>query len=149
MSEDEKWMEIAFIEALKAELKGEVPVGAIIVRNNQLIAKAHNNPISENDPTAHAELLAIRNAGKKLKNYRLTQTTLYVTLEPCFMCFGAIMHARINRVVFGASDTKSGAFGLSTLLSSETFFNHKIDFSGGVLEQKCQKILQSFFKIRR
>jgi tRNA(adenine34) deaminase len=149
MNEDEKWMQIAIREANLAKNKGEVPVGAIIIQNNRIIAKAHNSPISKNDPTAHAEVLAIRNASKKLQNYRLPGTTLYVTLEPCAMCLGAVIHARINRIVFGTSDPKSGVCGSTANLTSEAFFNHKIIVNGGILEQDCKKILQSFFKLRR
>jgi len=149
MINDEKWMQIAIREANLAKNKGEVPVGAIIILNNRIIAKAHNSPISKNDPTAHAEVLAIRNASKKLQNYRLPETTLYVTLEPCAMCLGAMIHARINRIVFGASDPKNGVCGSSVNLISEVFFNHKIIVKGGILEQDCKKILQSFFKLRR
>ena len=149
MNEDEKWMQIAIREANLAKNKGEVPVGAIIIQNNRIIAKAHNSPISKNDPTAHAEVLAIRNASKKLQNYRLPGTTLYVTLEPCAMCLGAVIHARINRIVFGTSDPKSGVCGSTANLTSETFFNHKIIVNGGILEKDCKKILQSFFKLRR
>ena len=149
MNEDEKWMQIAIREANLAKNKGEVPVGAIIIQNNRIIAKAHNSPISKNDPTAHAEVLAIRNASKKLQNYRLPGTTLYVTLEPCAMCLGAVIHARINRIVFGTSDPKSGVCGSTANLTSETFFNHKIIVNGGILEQDCKQILQSFFKLRR
>ena len=149
MNEDEKWMQYAIIEANIAKDKGEVPVGSIIVQNNQIIAKAHNCPISKNNPTAHAEIEALRKAGKKLLNYRLPRTTLYVTLEPCAMCLGAMVHARIERVVFGASDPKSGVCGSTIDLSSESFFNHQISVSGGVLEQDCKNILQSFFKSMR
>ena len=149
MNEDEKWMQIAIREANLAKNKGEVPVGAIIIQNNRIIAKAHNSPISKNDPTAHAEVLAIRNASKKLQNYRLPGTTLYVTLEPCAMCLGAVIHARINRIVFGTSDPKSGVCGSTANLTSEAFFNHKIIVNGGILEKECKKILQSFFKLRR
>jgi tRNA(adenine34) deaminase len=149
MSEDEKWMQCAIIEANIAKYKGEVPVGSIIVQNNQIIAKAHNCPISKNDPTAHAEIEVLRKAGKKLLNYRLPKTTLYVTLEPCAMCLGAMIHARIERVVFGASDPKSGVFGSTIDLSLESIFNHQISVSRGVLEYDCKNILQSFFKLRR
>ena len=149
MSEDEKWMRCAIAEANIAKDKGEVPVGSIIIQNNQIIAKAHNCPISKNDPTAHAEIEVLRKAGKKLLNYRLPKTTLYVTLEPCAMCIGAIIHARIERVVFGASDPKSGVCGSTIDLLSESIFNHQILVSGGVLEHECKNILQSFFKLRR
>ena len=149
MSEDEKWMQYAITEANIAKVKGEVPVGSILVQNSQIIAKAHNCPISKNDPTAHAEIEVLRKAGKKLLNYRLPKTTLYVTLEPCAMCLGAMIHARIERVVFGASDPKSGVCGSTIDLSSESIFNHQISVSGGVLEDECKNILQSFFKLRR
>ena len=149
MGEDDKWMQFAIIEANIAKDKGEVPVGSVIVQNNQIIAKAHNCPISKNDPTAHAEIEVIRKAGGKLLNYRLLNTTLYVTLEPCAMCLGAMIHARIERVVFGASDPKSGVCGSTINLSSEPIFNHQISVSSGVLEHDCKDILQSFFKLKR
>ena len=149
MIEDEKWMRCAITEANIAQDKCEVPVGSIIIQNNQIIAKAHNCPISKNDPTAHAEIEALRKAGKKLQNYRLAKTTLYVTLEPCAMCLGAMIHARIDRVVFGASDPKSGVCGSTIDLLSESIFNHQISVSAGVLEHECKNILQSFFKLRR
>ena len=113
MIEDEKWMSFALKQARKAQKEGEVPVGAILVKDDLVIARAHNKPISTNDPTAHAEIQLIRAAGEELKNYRLPGTSLYVTLEPCAMCLGAIMHARIERVVFGAHDPKTGVCGSS------------------------------------
>ena len=149
MNEDEKWMRIAINEANLAEAKGEVPVGSVIIHNHQIIAKAHNSPIINNDPTAHAEIIAIRKAGKKQRNYRLPDTTLYVTLEPCIMCLGAIIHARINRVVYGALDPKAGFCSSSNNLNSNIFFNHQIIFKGGILEQECKKIIKTFFKTRR
>ena len=149
MSEDEKWMKIAISEANLAVNKGEIPVGAILIQDGKLIAKAHNKPILNHDPTAHAEVEVLRKAGKKLKNYRLARSTLYVTLEPCIMCLGAIMHARIERIVFGASDPKTGVCGSKTDLTSESFFTHKVKVDGGVLEEENKKILQSFFKSRR
>ncbi len=149
MTRDEKWMQVAISEALLAMDENEVPVGAILVQENILIAQAHNQPIKKNDPTAHAEIEVLRRAGEKLQNYRLAKTTLYVTLEPCAMCLGAMIHARIERVVFGASDPKSGVCGSTIDLSSESIFNHQISFSGGVLELECKNILQSFFKLRR
>jgi tRNA(adenine34) deaminase len=149
MTRDEKWMKVAISEALLAMDENEVPVGAILVQENNLITQAHNQPIKNNDPTAHAEIEVLRIAGKKLQNYRLAKTTLYVTLEPCAMCLGAMIHARIERVVFGASDPKSGVCGSTIDLSSESIFNHQISVSGGVLEHECKNILQSFFKLRR
>ena len=149
MNEDEKCMKIAISEANLAINEGEIPVGAVIVQNGKLIAKAHNQPILNHDPTAHAEVEVLRKAGKKLKNYRLSRSTLYVSLEPCAMCLGAIMHARVERVVFGASDPKSGVCGSCINLSKEKIFNHEISVLGGVLEDECRKILQKFFKERR
>ena len=149
MNEDEKWMKIAIQEAIKAEKDDEVPVGAVLVKDGLVIAKAHNQPISTNDATAHAEIQLIRAAGKKLKNYRLTETSLYVTLEPCAMCLGAIMHARINRIVYGAHDPKTGVCGTSENLIDANCFNHKIDLVSGVLEIECKQLLKKFFISRR
>ena len=149
MNEDEKWMKIAISEANLANNEGEIPVGAVIIQNNKLIVKAHNQPIINHDPTAHAEVEALRKAGRKLKNYRLSGSTLYVTLEPCAMCLGAMMHARIKRIVFGALDPKTGVCGSCANLTSEAFFNHKILVLGGILEKESKEILQSFFKLRR
>ena len=149
MNDDEKWMALAIKQAVKADTEGEVPVGAVIVKDGQLIAQAHNQPISTNDATAHAEIQLLRAAGKLQKNYRLIDTTIYVTLEPCAMCLGAMMHARIKRIVYGASDPKTGVCGSHVDLSSESFFNHEMEISGGVLEKECKELLQSFFKSRR
>jgi len=149
MSNDEKWMALAIKQAIKADTEGEVPVGAVIVKDGQLIAQAHNQPISTNDATAHAEIRLLRAAGKHQKNYRLIDTTVYVTLEPCAMCLGAMMHARISRMVYGASDPKTGVCGSRADLTNESFFNHEMEISGGVLEKECKELLQSFFKSRR
>ena len=149
MTEDEKWMQLAITEAHLAASKNEIPVGAVLIQNGIVIAKAHNQPISHNDPTAHAEILALRIGGEKQKNYRLINCTLYVTLEPCTMCFGAMIHARIKRIVFGALDPKTGVCGSCKNLAKESFYNHKILIFGGVLEDDCKKILQKFFKERR
>jgi tRNA(adenine34) deaminase len=149
MNNDEKWMALAIKQAVKADTEGEVPVGAVIVKDGQLIAQAHNQPISTNDATAHAEIQLLRAAGKHQKNYRLVNTTIYVTLEPCAMCLGAMMHARIKRMVYGASDSKTGVCGSHTDLTTESFFNHEMEISGGVLEKECKELLQSFFKSRR
>jgi len=149
MNEDEKWMNLALEQARKAEQHGEVPVGAILVKDGLLIAKAHNQPISTNDATAHAEIQLIRAAGKKLKNYRLTGTSLYVTLEPCAMCLGAIIHARVEHVVFGAYDPKTGVCGSSENLINAKCFNHKINLASGVLENECRQLLKNFFNSRR
>ena len=149
MIRDEQWMKIAIDEAHLAMDENEIPVGAVLVKDNKLIARAHNRPILNSDPTAHAEIEVLRKAGEKLQNYRLAKTTLYVTLEPCTMCLGAMIHARIERVVFGASDPKNGVCGSSIDLSSESIFNHQISVNSGVLEIECRNILQSFFKLRR
>jgi tRNA(adenine34) deaminase len=149
MIEDEKWMSFALEQARKAEKEGEVPVGAILVKDDLVIAKAHNKPISSNDPTAHAEIQLLRAAGEELKNYRLPGTSLYVTLEPCAMCLGAIMHARIERVVFGAHDPKTGVCGSSENFMEASCFNHKIDIASGVLENESKQLLKNFFNSRR
>ena len=149
MCDDEQWMNLAIKQAVKAEKEGEVPVGAILVKDGLLIAKAHNQPISTNDATAHAEIQLLRAAGKKQENYRLTGTSLYVTLEPCAMCLGAMMHARIERIVYGAHDPKTGVCGSSEDLTNANCFKHKINVTGGVSERKCSQLLQAFFKSRR
>ena len=149
MNEDEKWMQIAIQEAVKAEQMGEVPVGAILVKDGFLIAKAHNQPISNNDPTAHAEIQLLRTAGNTLKNYRLPGTSLYVTLEPCAMCLGAIMHARVDRLIFGAYDPKTGVCGSSENFMEASCFNHKITIASGVLENESKQLLKNFFNSRR
>ena len=149
MIEDEKWMSFALEQAREAEKEGEVPVGAILVKDDIIIARAHNKPISSNDPTAHAEIQLIRTAGLELKNYRLPETTLFVTLEPCAMCLGAIMHARIKRIVYGAHDPKTGVCGSSQNFMEASCFNHKIDLASGVLENESKQLLKNFFKSRR
>ena len=149
MNEDEKWMSLALEQAVKAEEEGEVPVGAILVKDGLVVARAHNQPISTNDATAHAEIQLLRAAGEKLKNYRLTGTSLYVTLEPCAMCLGAIMHARVERVVFGAHDPKTGVCGSSENLMEANCFNHKINLVSGVLENESKQLLKNFFISRR
>ena len=149
MNKDEKWMNLAIEEANLAMKENEIPVGAVLVQNDRLIAQAHNQPITNNDPTAHAEIQVLRKAGIQQKNYRLVESTLYVTLEPCAMCFGAMIHARVKRVVFGASDPKTGACGSCIDLNKESFFNHKISITGGILEKKSSELLSSFFKSLR
>ena len=149
MNEDEKWMSLALEQARKAEEEGEVPVGAVLVKDDLLIAKAHNQPISTNDPTAHAEIQLLRAAGEELNNYRLNGTSLYVTLEPCAMCLGAMMYARVERIVYGAHDPKTGVCGSSENLIDANCFNHKIDLVSGVLENECKQLLKKFFISRR
>ena len=135
--------------AKEAEIAGEVPVGAVLVRDDTLIAEGRNCPIETNDPTAHAEILALRAAGIALGNYRLVETTLYVTLEPCVMCMGAINHARVRRIVYGATDPKRGAAGSIMQLADADFLNHRIEVSGGLLADECGAQLREFFRSRR
>ena len=149
MNKDEKWMKIALNEANLAMDENEIPVGAVLVKNDKLIAHSHNQPIKKNDPTAHAEIQLLRKAGEQEKNYRLIGSTLYVTLEPCAMCFGAMIHARIERIVFGAKDPKTGVCGSCINLNEANFFNHKISITGGILENQSSELLRLFFKSRR
>ena len=149
MTKDEEWMRIAIQEARLAMVENEIPVGAVLVKNDKLLAQAHNQPINKNDPTAHAEIQLLREAGKQQKNYRLIGSTLYVTLEPCAMCFGAMIHARIDRIVFGASDPKTGVCGSCIDLNQENLFNHKISITGGVLGKESGDLLRLFFKSKR
>lgn len=142
-------MRLALCQAEKAKAAGEVPVGAVIVKNGELIASGYNQPISGNDPTAHAEIIALRKASQLLDNYRLPDCELYVTLEPCTMCVGAMMHARVKRVVFGAHDPKTGACGSVINLFAEKALNHHAMVEGGVLEDECVQLLKDFFAIRR
>ena len=149
MNNDEKWMALAIKQAVKADKEGEVPVGAVLVHDNKLIAKSYNQSISNNDASAHAEIQVLRKAGSKLNNYRLNNSTLYVTLEPCVMCLGALVHARISNIVFGAFDFKTGVCGSCVDLTSAKFFNHKIKIDGGVLEDDCMNLMKGFFSKRR
>jgi len=135
--------------AQRAEQLGEVPVGALLVKDDRCIAEGWNSPIATHDPTAHAELVTLRQAGAALANYRLPDTTLYVTLEPCVMCMGAISHARIKRLVFGAFDEKRGAVCNALSLSDAEFLNHRISWEGGVLGEQCGDLLRDFFRARR
>lgn len=146
---DERWMRVALLEAERAREAGEVPVGAVIVRNGELLAAAHNHPIALHDPSAHAELLAIRRSALAVGNYRLPGTTLYVTLEPCLMCAGAILHARIDRLVFGAADPKNGAVVSLYRLFDDRRFNHTVSVTEGILRDACGEILSGFFRKKR
>src|SRR5438445_11342516 len=148
-SEDVEFMRRALREAERAFAEGEVPVGAVVVREGRLISRAHNRPIHLNDPTAHAEILALRRAAKKLGNYRLTGCSLYVTIEPCAMCAGAIVHARLGRVVFGARDPKAGASGSALKVLNHPKLNHQVEIAQGILEDDCSSILREFFRHRR
>ncbi len=149
VSSDEKWMRYALTLAHKAAELGEVPVGAVLVRDDQLLSEGWNQPIISHDPTAHAEIMAIRHAAVSEKNYRLPGTTLYITIEPCSMCAGAIIHSRISRVVFGASEPRAGAAGSVINLLQNEQFNHKTEITSGVLAEECGQVLKDFFKIRR
>ncbi|NDD62569.1 MAG: tRNA adenosine(34) deaminase TadA [Acidobacteria bacterium] len=149
MSTDEFYMKCALVEARRGELMGEVPVGAVIVHDRRLIASAFNRPIGLADPTAHAEVLAIREAAYRIGNYRLTGATLYVTLEPCAMCAGALIHARIRRLVYGAADIRAGAVESVFRITDNSSLNHRVEVASGVLENECRGMLQSFFLARR
>ena len=146
---DEKWMRIALEEAVLARAEGEVPIGAVIVRGEELLARGHNAPISLCDPSAHAEIIVIRRAAAAMKNYRLPGAVLFVTVEPCLMCAGAILQARIDRVVFGAADPKGGAVGSLYRLFDDTRFNHTVAVTEGVLREACSEILSGFFREKR
>lgn len=135
--------------ARKAEAAGEVPVGAVLVKDNQLIAEGWNQPISSHDATSHAEIMAMRDAGIKLNNYRLIDTTMYVTLEPCSMCVGAMIHARVSKVVYGASEPRTGALGGAFNLLEANDHNHNFDVVSGVLADESKTMLQNFFQSRR
>lgn len=146
---DEAWMRYALRLAQRAEQQGEVPVGAIVVKEDRCIAEGWNASILTHDPTAHAEMVALRMAGLAIENYRLVDATLYVTLEPCVMCMGAISHARIKRLVFGAFDPKRGAVCNALNLADASFLNHRVNWVGGLLEAECSELLRAFFKARR
>ena len=142
-------MERALALAREATAAGEVPVGAVLVRDGALVAEGRNRPIADHDPTAHAEIVALRAAGRRLANYRLPGTTLYVTLEPCTMCVGALVHARVQRLVFGAPDPRTGAAGSVIDLARAPFHNHRLAVTGGVLAEASAELLRDFFRRRR
>lgn len=146
---DLHWMHYALNLAKQAKEQGEVPVGAVLVKDNQVVGVGFNCPITTKDPTSHAEIQAIRAASKTLNNYRLVDTTLYVTLEPCAMCAGAIVHARVARVVFGASDPRAGACGSILNVLQNPALNHRPSLESGILALECSSILTDFFKRRR
>ena len=147
--DDSEFMGLAFDLAREAGAAGEVPVGALVVMDGQVVGRGGNQPIGRHDPTAHAEIIALRDAATRRGNYRLPGSTLYVTLEPCAMCAGAIMHARMDRVVFGARDPKTGAAGSVIDLFAETRLNHHTAVTGGVLADECGSLLSGFFAARR
>ena len=146
---DTLWMSEAITIAKAAALQGEIPVGAIVVHDGKIIGRGGNQPIARHDPTAHAEIIALREAAASLQNYRLPECSLYVTLEPCCMCAGAIMHARLARLVFGARDAKTGACGSVIDLMQETRLNHHTAVTSGVLADECGSLLSTFFSARR
>jgi len=148
MDKDERFMLEALSEAEKAKEAGEVPVGAVLVEGEKVIARGHNEPLSSNDPTAHAEIVTIREACREKRNYRLSGCELYVTLEPCAMCLGAVVHARMRRLVFGVFDPKGGAVESAMTFPFEKM-NHRVEIKGGVLATECGKILKSFFEKKR
>jgi len=149
MPNDVFWMTEALAEASLTEAEGEVPVGAVIVADEELISRGHNRPIQLHDPTGHAEILALRSAASSLRNYRLPGTTLYVTVEPCLMCMGALLQARIQRLVFGCHDPKAGAAGSLYDVSSDPRLNHRMEVIAGVKEEECRELLRRFFRARR
>jgi len=146
---DQDYMRLALTQAGQASAAGEVPVGAVVVKNGEVIARGFNQPIGCSDPTHHAEIAALRHAATVMDNYRLPGCTLYVTLEPCVMCAGAMMHARLERVVFGASDPKTGACGSVVNLFEHAQLNHHTSVTGGVLSEECGMMLSEFFTARR
>lgn len=149
MGRDEHFMRLALAEAGKALAAGEVPVGAVVVSGDEVVASACNGPVGLRDPSAHAEILALRRAAATGGNYRLVGTTLYVTLEPCIMCAGALVHARVSRLVFGAADPKGGAVVSLYRLLEDGRLNHRVEVTGGVLAVECGEILSRFFREKR
>ncbi len=149
LNTDIMWMQLALAYAQRAAEQGEVPVGAVLVQNGKLLAAAHNQPIATHDPSAHAEIRTLRQAGQRLQNYRLPETTLFVTLEPCVMCAGALMHARVARIVYATHDPKTGACGSVINLFAEDKLNHHAQLESGLLQEASAQLLQSFFAQRR
>ncbi len=150
VTNDENFMQIAYEQALCAAERGEVPIGAVLVSHDgEILAQEGNRCIELSDPTAHAEILTLRKSGEHLANYRLSGTTLYVTLEPCIMCTGALIHARVNRLVYGASDPKAGAVSSKYQVGNDGRLNHTLAVTAGVLDMQCGQVLKDFFKARR
>jgi tRNA(adenine34) deaminase len=149
LSVDERFMRMALREAERGAREGEVPVGAVLVGEGRVLARAHNRPIQLRDPSAHAEILVVRRAARKLGNYRLEGYDLYVTIEPCAMCVGAIVQARLRRVIFGAQDPKAGACGSALRVLNHRKLNHRIELTRGVLAAECALVIQKFFRLRR
>ena len=146
---DDHFMKRALELAQQAANRGEVPVGAVVVRNGEIIGQGHNQPIASHDPTAHAEIMAMRDASKNLSNYRLTGCDIYVTIEPCTMCVGAMVHARIRQIFFGASEPRAGALTSQLQLMEDGRFNHSILWEGGILADQCARVLRDFFRQKR
>ena len=142
-------MRDALVQAKKALKKGEVPIGAVVVLGDEIIGRGYNQPITMNDPTAHAEIIALKEASNRLENYRLNEAIIYTTLEPCLMCVGALVHARIKKVIFAAQDMKSGVVVNNGGLIQSEFLNHKVSFEGGILEKQASKLLKDFFLEKR
>jgi tRNA(adenine34) deaminase len=147
--EDAIWMELALEQAELAAAAGEVPVGALVIKDGEIVAQGHNCNLLDNDPTAHAEIVALRQAAARLGNHRLTGCTMVATIEPCSMCAGALIHARIARLVYGASDPKAGAAGSTVQVINHPSLNHRMEVTAGVLAEKCSEILQRFFRQKR
>ena len=148
-SQDELWMHEALREALAALAAGEVPIGAVVVHAGKIVGRGSNRVIRDNDPSAHAEIVALRDAGRNLANYRLEDAELFVTLEPCIMCAGAIVHARVKRLVYGADDPKAGAVKSVARVFDLAALNHRVEVSSGVLAGRCMETLQAFFREKR
>ena len=146
---DQQWMERALLLAERAEALGEVPVGAVVIVDSQLLGEGWNSPISSHDPTAHAEIVALRAASQKIRNYRLPGSTMYVTIEPCTMCAGALVHARVERLVFGAREPRAGAVVSNQQVLDGQQLNHRVSWTEGVLRDNCSQLLQTFFAARR
>jgi tRNA(adenine34) deaminase len=149
MSSDELWMEEALREALRAQAAGEVPVGAVVVSDGRIVGRGSNRNLTEHDPTAHAEILALREAGQALGNHRLEGCEMFVTIEPCAMCSGALVHARLKRLIYGAEDPKAGAVHSVLQVLNHPSLNHRMDVTWGVLSGRCAELLQAFFRERR
>jgi tRNA(adenine34) deaminase len=147
--EDAAWMELALEQARLAAGAGEVPVGALVIKDGEILGQGHNRNLLDHDPTAHAEIVALRQAAQRLGNHRLVGCTVYATIEPCSMCAGALIHARVSRLVYGASDPKAGAAGSVLQVLNHPGLNHKMEVTAGVLAQECSEILQDFFRRKR
>ena len=149
MTSDRHWMAQALDLARESAARGEVPVGAVLVREGEVLGRGANQPIGGHDPTAHAEIVALRDAAARVGNYRLPGSTLYVTIEPCTMCFGAIIHARVARLVYGAAEPRAGVCKSNLNLPEQSFFNHRVEVSGGVLAEECGELIREFFRQKR